>query len=188
MQRSSYHTADERAFEDHTPIQTSDFDFDGMDARLGWTENGDSAPEQPQSLPSLAATDDDDLFDPDKVPIPPQQEGIIKLICLLLASDNTRLELLTLAAAFGLSALIGGKSFSRMAVDAGVTKQAFSRRVIRVQRTFGLPTTRGQKSIAARVSYSKIQKEIWQRPERQPETTLKKLARNFAEPATYQRR
>jgi hypothetical protein len=183
----TYHREGERAFEDHAAIQTTDFDFDGMDARLGWTERGDCEPksdsQQLPPSPPLNATVDEE-FDPDTVPIPPQQEGIIKLICLLLASDHCRLELLTLAAAFGLSTLLGGKSFSAMAQESGCTKQAFSRRVIRLQHAFNLPVTLAQKSVAARASYSKSQREVWKRPERQADNDLR-LAHRFAEPVSY---
>ncbi len=150
--------------------------FDDIDARLGWSEPGcelrrDSEQQRPIATVQAAAIDvvahnNDREPDVDQIPIARQSDGIIKLLAMLLASDHLRLELLTLCAAFGMGALLGGRSFAAMAQECGISKQAFSKRVLRMQDAFGLNPWRGQKCKAARENYREKQKEIWQRLER----------------------
>ncbi len=189
MHSSSYH-GERQSFENGGRVSTSDFDFDDIDSRLGWSEPTDEP--QKVSLATKAsnhvapAINANEPCDVDNIPVASQSEAIIKVLALLLASGDLRLELLTLCASFGLSQLLGGLSFAEMAKECGVSKQAFSRRVLKLQSSFNLSPCRGQKCVAARESYRKKQLEIWQRPERRPQNDWKRVA-DFAEPPAYKR-
>ncbi len=161
------------------PEASCGFDFDDIDARLGWSEPGTKLRREPEPQHPVAANNNNDReLDVDRIPIARQSDGIIKLLAMLLASNHLRLELLTLCTAFGMGALLGkGHSFKEMAQECGISKQAFSKRVLRMQDAFGLNPGRGQKCKAARESYREKQKEIWQRPERRPDDTFR-LARS----------
>ncbi|MEY2487386.1 MAG: hypothetical protein QOH39_3034 [Verrucomicrobiota bacterium] len=208
----THHDSDGLSFENHVPIQTTgggeEF-YDDIDRRCGWSEDDRPAdpaatvtPAIPPTMTAVAvvttkavavvtgsteavAVPADDLVDGTQ--IAPQSERILKVFCLLLAAEDTRQELLTLCAAFGLQALIGGRSFSSMAREVGVSRQAFTKKVLTRQLEFKLPVSRGQKRVETREIYRNAQLAVWQRPERQPQQ-ITKLARDFIDPRPFNHR
>lgn len=160
------------------PVATTGFDFDEIDVRNGWTEDDESLPSNPTSeqhaqngnhckQAASVSTTNTDPFNVDLTPVAPKSEAVIKLLSLLLAANDVKAELLVICSAFGMGALLGGQSFTELAVSSGITKQAFSKRVIRMQKIFNLPVCRSQKCVAARESYRKAQLLAWQKTERQ---------------------
>ena len=84
------------------------------------------------------------------------QDALTRVIALIYDSSNYRLKLATIVCAFGLP-LFMGKSMKDIAAMHGVTKQALSKSVKLFQKNFGLPPTRGQKSLAACEKYRTVQ-------------------------------
>ena len=150
-----------------------DFDYSAVDESIARHEREARGELEPEPEPDEATLSSNGNSDPsetevdfDEIRVPAQSEAIIKVLAILLASQNTRLELLALVSAFGFQRLLGGRSFAAMAIEAGITKQAFSKRVIRLQKEFHLPLGRGQKCINAREIYRQAQLKVWQRPDR----------------------
>jgi len=86
------------------------------------------------------------------------QDALTRVIALIYDSSNYRLKIATIVCSFGLPLFLG-KSMKEIAEMHGVTKQALSKSVKLFQKNFGLPPTRGQKSLAACEKYRKIQLE-----------------------------
>jgi hypothetical protein len=86
------------------------------------------------------------------------QDALTRVIALIYDSSNYRLKIATIVCSFGLPLFLG-KSMKDIALMHGVTKQALSKSVKLFQKNFGLPPTRGQKSLAACETYKKIQLE-----------------------------
>jgi hypothetical protein len=86
------------------------------------------------------------------------QDALTRVIALIYDSNNYRLKLATIVCSFGLPLFLG-KSMKDIALMHGVTRQALSKSVKYFQKDFGLPPTRGQKSLAACEVYRKIQTE-----------------------------
>ncbi len=135
-----------------------DFDWDAVDARLDG--------ERPETRSREQRGDDFAA-----------QEGIIRVLSMILDSRDSRLEALTLASAFGI-AFISEESFSALAAKHGITRQAYSKRVLRLQREFGLPPARTQKAKRARAIYSGTQQEIWAKIPEQERNRLSGAALN----------
>jgi hypothetical protein len=184
---SSHHRSDGLRTENGHLVATTDFPFGDIDARLGWSESPSPDQQSPVAQTSDEHAGDQTDVDVEQIPIAPQSEAIIKILCRLLAAENTYLELLTLCSAFALQALLGGKSFTLMAREAGVSRQRFSKHVLEIQKEFNLRPSRGQKSIESRQVYRETQLTVWQRPERKPDQILK-MAKHFGCARSYRKK
>jgi hypothetical protein len=86
------------------------------------------------------------------------QDALTRVIAIIYDSNNYKLKLATIVCAFGLPLFLG-KSMKEVAELHGITRQALSKSVKLFQKNFGLPPTRGQKSLEACEKYRQIQLE-----------------------------
>lgn len=84
------------------------------------------------------------------------QDTLSKIISIIYDSTDYRLKIATIVMAFGLP-LFMGRSQTDVAKNHGVTKQALSKSIKKMQKAFGLSPTRGQKSQEACEKYRQIQ-------------------------------
>lgn len=84
------------------------------------------------------------------------QDTLSKIISIIYDSTDYRLKIATLVMAFGLPMFMG-KSQTQVAKKHGVTKQALSKSIKKMQKLFGLTPTRGQKSEKACEKYRQLQ-------------------------------
>jgi hypothetical protein len=79
-------------------------------------------------------------------------EALIRFISILINSKNYRLRLEVAIASFNIPAR-QGETFTSRAKKFQISKQAFTKQVLRFQRDWKLPPTREQKTLKARESY-----------------------------------
>ena len=84
------------------------------------------------------------------------QDALSRVLSLVYDSSDYRLKVATIVMAFGLPMFMG-KSQKTVAELHGVSKQALSKSIKRLQKMFRLPPTRGQKSEKACEKYRQIQ-------------------------------
>ena len=84
------------------------------------------------------------------------QDTLSKVIAMIYDSMDYRLKIATIVMAFDLPMFMG-KSQTDVAKSHGVTKQALSKSIKKMQSAFGLNPTRGQKSKKACEKYRQIQ-------------------------------
>lgn len=84
------------------------------------------------------------------------QDTLSKVISMIYDSMDYRLKIATIVMAFDLPMFMG-KSQTDVAKSHGVTKQALSKSIKKMQAIFGLHPTRGQKSKKACEKYRQIQ-------------------------------
>lgn len=83
------------------------------------------------------------------------QKAMVRLLAQIVESSNYRLKIDVSIMACGFP-FYEGMSFTEMGKKHNISKQAFSKHVLKFQDELGLPPTRGQKSKRARESYRKI--------------------------------
>ena len=83
------------------------------------------------------------------------QDTLSKVISIIYDSVDYRLKIATIVMAFDLPMFMG-KSQTHVAKAHGVTKQALSKSIKKMQSLFGLTPTRGQKSEKACEKYRQI--------------------------------
>ncbi len=84
------------------------------------------------------------------------QDTLSKIISIIYDSTDYRLKIATIVMAFDLPMFMG-KSQTHVAQIHGVTKQALSKSIKKMQKLFHLDPTRGQKSKTACEKYRQIQ-------------------------------
>jgi hypothetical protein len=82
--------------------------------------------------------------------------ALFKFIAFLIDSNDYMLRLDVAIAAIGFP-LYQGSSYTELAGNHQISKQAFDKHVLKFQKDFQLPVTRAQKSPQARSSYKKTQ-------------------------------
>jgi hypothetical protein len=137
------------------PQASIGFDFDAIDERLLASERN--------SHPGPAAESVNANIE--KLIAMRAADAVMQVIARILDSHDPRLEANILAAASGL-ALCAGWSYTEMAKQYGISKQAFDKRVLKCQKDFKFPATRAQKSLRARLSYQQTQLDRIDRLER----------------------
>jgi hypothetical protein len=125
-----------------------DFDYDSIDFDYDRLDGEDIISEMPPVL---------QVYIKEKVRRE-VQDALTRVIALIYDSNNYRLKVATIVCSFGLPLFLG-KSMKDIAGMHGVTKQALSKSVKLFQKNFGLPPTRGQKSLSACEKYKQIQLE-----------------------------
>ena len=80
------------------------------------------------------------------------QKAMVRLLAQIVESSNYRLKIDVSIMACGFP-FYEGMSFTQMGKKHNISKQAFSKHVLKFQDELGLPPTRGQKSKKARESY-----------------------------------
>jgi hypothetical protein len=79
-------------------------------------------------------------------------EAMVRFIALLISCKNYRLRLEVAIASLNIQAR-QGETFTSRAKKFGISKQAFTKHVLKFQKDFRLPPTREQKTLRARESY-----------------------------------
>lgn len=82
------------------------------------------------------------------------QKAMVRLLAQIVESSNYRLKIDVSIMACGFP-FYEGMSFTEMGKKHNISKQAFSKHVLKFQDELGLPPTRGQKSKKAREAYRK---------------------------------
>jgi hypothetical protein len=85
------------------------------------------------------------------------QAAVIRFLAQIVDSSNYRLKTDVAIMASGFP-FYQGMSFTEMGKKHSISKQAFSKHVLRFQDELGLPPTRGQKSTQARETYRRIKR------------------------------
>jgi hypothetical protein len=125
-----------------------DFDYDSIDFNYDRLDGEDIIGEMPPVLQEYIK---------EKIRME-VQDALTRVVAIIYDSNNYKLKLATIVCAFGLPLFLG-KSMKEIAELHGITRQALSKSVKLFQKNFGLPPTRGQKSLEACEKYRKIQLE-----------------------------